>query len=292
MKPFFILFGAIALMPSAVLADSIAVKPSLDSLSATTPKAPERKVTPIQNTDNLTPKPILHYYDQHGKPLKEPVAVWVEEDTVKVDRAPKAPLFNGVTVGVNFFDAILRIAGQSYANYNVSGTVDLHNWFFPTLELGLGFADATPKDKNYHYKNNASLFTRIGIDYNFLYNSNPDYKALFGLRCGFSSFSYDITDVTIPNDYWNKEPDRPALPKQKANAFWGEVSAGLQVKIWRNISMGWAFRYKFRFHTSDSANSSPWFIPGFGARNAPLSATFSISYTFGNRYQPPCDTCK
>lgn len=278
----------------ASLQDTVGIAATTDTVDTVRRVAtPQRTVTPIENRDNLTAKPTLHYYDKHGRPLDEPVAVWVEEDTVKVSRAPKVPLFNGVTVGFNFFDAILRLAGQSYGSYNLSGSVDLHNWFFPTLELGLGMANNHVKDKNFRYKTPASFFGRIGTDYNFLYNSNPAYKALLGLRLGYSSFRYDITDVSISNDYWGPGADHVELPRQKASAFWGEVSAGLQVKIYKGFGMGWSLRYKFRLHVSDGSNSSPWFLPGFGARNAPFSATFSIFYTFGNRYVAPdaCDNC-
>lgn len=272
---------------SAFSADSIPAFPSSDSISALPSSPPhKRTVSPVQNSDNMSQKPVLHYYDKHGNPLKEPVAIWVDEDTVKIDRRPKAPLFNGICVGINFFDAILQVAGQSYACYDVSAAVDLHNWFFPTLEIGLGHADSQPKEKNFHYKTNPSLFARLGIDYNFLYNSNPDYKALFGVRCGFSSFGYYITDISIPDDYWSSSFTSPSIPRQKSTAFWGELCAGLNVKIWKGLCMGWAFRYKMKFHISDGNNSTPWFIPGFGARNAPFTATFTISYTFGKPSTP------
>lgn len=279
-----------ALIAGKSYASTDTISPSIvpDSITEKPAAPPQRTVTPIENTDNLTPRPTLHYYDRHGKPLKEPVAIWLDEDTVKVDRSPKQPLFNGVTVGFNFFDAILQIAGQSYGNYNLSAAIDMHNWFFPTLEIGIGSASSRPKDKNYRYKCSGAMFARLGIDYNFLYNSNPDYKALFGLRAGFSSFGYDITDVSINNEYWGTGVNHPDIPHQKASAFWGEVSAGLQVKIWDRISMGWSLRYKFLFHSGKGSNSTPWFIPGFGGRNAPFAATFSIFYTFGrhNTYVP------
>ncbi len=249
-----------------------------DTIDTAARKMPQRTVTPIENRDNLTAKPQLHYYDKHGKPLDEPVAVWIDKDTVKVSRAPKMPLYNGVTVGVNFFDGILQMAGQSYANYFVSGAVNMHNWFFPTVEVGLGFADHKPKGKNYKYKTSPTLFAKVGVDYNFLYNSNPAYKALLGVRFGYSSFKYDITDISIPNDYWGSGSQPVEMAQQKASALWGEVVAGLQVHIYRGLSLGWSLRYKFRMHVSDGSSSQPWFLPGFGARNAPFSATFTVFY--------------
>ena len=116
------------------------------------------------------------------------------------------------------------------------------------------------------------------VHYNFLYNSNPAYKALLGVRFGYSSFKYDITDISIPNDYWGSGSQPVEMAQQKASALWGEVVAGLQVHIYRRLSRGWSLRYKFRMHVSDGSSSQPWFLPGFGARNAPFSATFTVFY--------------
>lgn len=95
---------------------------------------------------------------------------------------------------------------------------------------------------------------------------------------GYSSFKYDITDISIPNDYWGSGSQPVEMAQQKASALWGEVVAGLQVHIYRGLSLGWSLRYKFRMHVSDGSSSQPWFLPGFGARNAPFSATFTVFY--------------
>ena len=54
--------------------------------------------------------------------------------------------------------------------------VSLHNRYKPVFELGLGMADHKPSGNNYTYKSPMSLFMRIGMNYNFLYNSSPDYQ--------------------------------------------------------------------------------------------------------------------
>ncbi len=144
--------------------EASAQTPQYIPTDSTATTSPQRHITPVENTDGRSPKPTLHYYDQHGNPLKEPVAVWVQEDTVRVNRVPKQPLFNGVNIGINFFDAILKIAGQSYGNYDIWASISLHNWIFPTLEAGLGYADSSPKNKNYTYHCDPSLYIKIGAD--------------------------------------------------------------------------------------------------------------------------------
>lgn len=238
----------------------------------------KREITPVETDDKKPQEPILHYYDKHGNPLKEPVMFLAELDTVKKPSArPIYPLLNSVDIGFNFFDAVMLAFGQKHASIDMWGALSLHNWFFPTLEAGIGFGHNKPKGANFDYTAKPAFYLRAGIDYNFLYKSNPDYRAFVGIRAGFSSFTYDITGITINSPYWDQSNSFD-LKGQKASAFYGQVVAGLKVKIYKHISMGWTGRYNLRFHTSQGKNSDPWFIPGSGASNK-LSATFSIIYT-------------
>ena len=114
------------------------------------------------------------------------------------------------------------------------------------------------------------------MNYNFMYKSNPDYQVYLGVRLGYSSYKYDITDITINSDYWGQTNNFSILD-QKANAFYGQALAGLKVKIWKSISLGWSLRYGFKIKQKYAENSIPWFIPGYGT--GALSATFSLIYT-------------
>lgn len=253
------------------------------TLSTLTLRAQERKITPVDVDDKKPEQPIWHHYDKHGNPLKEPVLFLAELDTVqKVRSGPVYPLLTSVSVGVNIFDAVMQAFGQRYASLDVWGNVSLHNWFFPTLEVGIGYGSTHPADGNFRYKAKPSMYLRVGADYNFLYKSTPKYQPYVGLRAGFSSFSYDITDVTISSDYWGQDKVID-IPGQRATAFYGQVVAGVKVQIVDNFSLGWNGRYNFMFHCKNGSNSKPWFIPGYGANNR-LSATFSLIYTL-----PLCD---
>ncbi len=238
----------------------------------------QRKVTPVETDDNKVEKPRLHYYDKHGNRLDEPVEFITEPDTVaKPSSAPKYPLLNSMSFGVNFFDAVMLAAGQKHASFDVWADLSLHNWFFPVVEVGVGFAKSTPQLGNFTYTGKPSFYAKVGMNYNFLYKSSPDYQAFLGVRAGFSSFSYDITDITINSGYWN-QTNRFSISGQKASAFYGEILAGVKVKIVKGFSLGWTGRFHFRFHTSPGSASQPWFIPGYGA-DSPVSFTFSAIYT-------------
>ena len=238
----------------------------------------QKKITPVDKDPTKPRQPVLHYYDKHGNPLDEPVLFLADLDTVtKVKSGPVYPLLQSASIGVNFFDGIMLLAGQKHASFDLWASLSLHNWFEPVVEFGVGYADNKPEDGNFHYKGKPSFYGKIGINYNFLYKSNPDYQVYLGLRGGYSSFSYDITDITINSSYWDQSNSFSIL-NQKAHALYGEVLGGIKVKIWNNFSMGWTIRYKMKFNSSEGSNSTPWFIPGYGT-NSPLSASFSLIYT-------------
>lgn len=256
---------------------------SQDSIPVSTAPAPtvqtgNKKVTPVITDDNAPQQPVLHFYDKHGEALKEPVYFLAELDTVQKAK-PKAiyPLLNSMSIGFNFADAIMLIAGQRHTDLNFSADLSLFNWIIPVVEAGIGFAKSNPEDGNFIYKTKPSFFGKIGFNYNFLYKSSPDYQVFVGFRAGFSAFSYDITDITLSAPYWHESLTTSIL-NQKATAFYGEVLAGLRVKIWKPIHLGWTFGYNFKMHTSQPSNSTPWYIPGYGT-NSPIHVTFSIFYS-------------
>ncbi len=237
-----------------------------------------KKITPVENDDEKPRQPILHYYDKHGNPLEEPVLYLADLDTVtKAKFRPVYPLLSDIDLGVNFFDAIMAAAGQKHQSLDVWASLPLYNWFVPVVELGVGIADNHPEEGNFRYKGKPSLYGKLGFNYNFLYKSSPDYQAFVGFRAGYSHFRYDITDITVNSPYWD-QTNRFSITGQKASSFYGEALAGIKVKIWNRISMGWTFRYHFKFHTSEASGSSPWFIPGYGT-TGPITATFSVIYS-------------
>lgn len=188
------------------------------------------------------------------------------------------PLLHSASVSVDIWDPVMRLFGQHYGLVEFSGEVNLHNRYIPVVEIGLGTTDYTPEDNNYTYRVPLTPYFRIGCNYNFLYNSNPDYLVMAGLRFGYSRFSYEVNDVTIASDYWG-ESATFNLPRQTGSFTYMQVAFGLKVKVFGPISMGWFIRYKAKLHESEAAYGRPWYIPGYGSRNGAITGSFFISYT-------------
>lgn len=254
-----------------------------DSLSRPAPRRP--KVTPVDIDDNKPPV-VMHYFDKHGEPLKEPVMFLAALDTVTKPRSkPVYPLYNGVSVGLNFGDAVMMAVGDRFGSFDIHADVSLHNWFFPVVEAGIGFANATPEKNNFTYRVSPSFYAKVGLDYNFLYKSDPSYRIFLGLRAGFSSFRYRVEDISISDDYWGETQPGMKVGPLSSTAWWGEALAGIRVRIVGGFSLGWTLRYKYPFSVASRQESRPWFIPGYGAN--PFGFTISAVWTFGGMKKPP-----
>ena len=202
---------------------------------------------------------------------------WI--DSTVISRVPKMeyPLFHALSVGLNVWDPLMRAFGQHYGIADAWVELSLHNRYKPIFEAGLGTAKYTPSGMNFTYRSPMSVYFRLGANYNFFFNSDPAYSLFAGVRYGFSPFSFAVDNVTVKSPYWG-ETATFDIPSQHVTAGWFEFTLGLRVKIWGPISAGWTFRYKQLLHESKGVYGKPWYIPGYGTRNA-IGGSFSIVYT-------------
>lgn len=260
--------------------------------------AQRRRMTPVDNPSTVTQSVnetkndtahinaarrarSVHYHDDNGNVVYLDTVTGEEwRDSTAIMALPKMkyPLIFEGAVGINIWDPVMRAFGQHYGLADAWVELSLHNRYKPIFEFGLGQAKYTPSDGNYTYKSPTSVYFRLGANYNFLYNSSPDYQFFGGLRYGFSPFSYSVTNITVDSPYWDETVGFD-IPSRNATAGWLEVVFGLKVKLWGPISAGWTIKYSSLLHCSTSANGKPWYIPGFGARGTSLGGSFSISYT-------------
>lgn len=203
---------------------------------------------------------------------------WVDTTVVAKKTAMIYPLMESVTVGVNLWDPAMRIFGQHYGGVDFWAELSLHNRYKPVFEAGFGSCDDTPDGKNYTFKTKMAPFFRIGINYNIFYNNSPKYQLVAGIRYGFTPFSYEVTNVTMPPGYWDEDA-KFDIPSQSTTAGFFEFVAGVRVGIIKNISLGWTVKYHTLLHEGKAKYGKPMYIPGFGKRGSSFTGSFSISYT-------------
>lgn len=264
----------------------------------------QRRVTPIQNPDNTPkqtdtkkkekeatmkladgtevtarPESVVEMRDINGRIVLVDTISGVEYRDTILTQAPKLiyPFAEAVSIGVNLWDPIMRAIGQKYGLIGFWGEFSIHNWFKPYVEVGFGMADNTPKDGNFTYKSSISPYMKIGLNYNFLYNSNPDYTVYLGLRYGISHFGYEIKNVSVNQGYWD-ERQTMNISKQTATAGYAEFLVGLKVMIIKNFYLGWEIKAHTLLHKGSHKNGNPWYIPGYGTDPSLFTGSFSLSY--------------
>jgi hypothetical protein len=187
------------------------------------------------------------------------------------------PKLTDLAVGVNFAEPFFMAFGQSYASADIHATLNMWNRLQPTIEVGIGWAKSAPDDMNFNYHGKPSPYFKVGANYNFLFKNSPDYQAYLGLRLGYSTFTYDVTDMHYMNSYWHEDLFSE-IRGERSHALWGEAGVGLRAKLSGPISMGWMIRYHGMFNYGKNEHSRPWFIPGYGPRKSSLGFSLSIYY--------------
>lgn len=249
---------------------------------ATMTKSKNEVLTDTAKINKLRRERSVHYTDDKGH------LVYVDtitgerwQDTLALKAGiPKMeyPLVFSVSAGINIWDIAMRAFGQHYGLASAWVTFNMHNRYMPWFEAGLGSADYRPDGRNFTYKSSAAPYLKIGCDYNFFYNSNPDYQLFAGLGYGISFFGFELNDVTLDAPYWDEQVTFN-IPRQNVTAGWLEVSAGVRVRLAGNVSAGWRVIFHSSLHESKTTYGKPWYIPGFGTRGSTLTGELSISYT-------------
>ncbi|MDP4238889.1 MAG: DUF6048 family protein [Bacteroidota bacterium] len=192
---------------------------------------------------------------------------------------------NGFTVQADVA-SLMTSTLMSHVTYSAEGGIqlDLKHRIFPTLELGVAGADKISTD-NIGYKTN-SLFERIGVDFNLRkrkIDSKPTNNLFIaGVRLGMSHFNYDVTNVTIADNYWGSSVPLNYL-NQSVTKIWYEFVVGVQVEVIKNFYMGWTIRNKNLISQDALGKVAPWYIPGFGQNNG---SSWGFNYTLGYHFGP------
>lgn len=236
--------------------------------------SPGRRITPVApvrgvNENQSTVTYVDSIWGENG----------IEADTIVLPRVVGNiyPLLNGMTIGVNLWDAAMRIGGQKYGLGSVKAEVSLHNRYFPFAEAGLSTAAYRPDGNNYTFRSPLAPFVKIGAGYNIFYNSDPAYRLCFYMAYGVSAFSFRTTDVMIDEGYW-RDPAHIELPSQNTVAGWLEVGAALKVRIAGPVSAGWSLTYRTVLHGGTGRYGPAVIIPGVGKRNSPIGIGVYVTY--------------
>ena len=187
--------------------------------------------------------------------------------------------FKGVGVSADIFGCAYSLIGDGIST-EIAAEANFGNRLYPTLEAGWAWCNATDENNGIKYHTNAPYY-RAGFNYNFLTkkdNPNPKHYIYGLVRIGWTNFKYDVQTPPITDPVWGGEVALD-LKDVEGACLWGEVGAGIKVKIVKGFHMGWSVRYKFRFTEKKAENSRMWYIPGYGKNQSTcFGGTYSLIY--------------
>lgn len=160
--------------------------------------------------------------------------------------------------------------------YEGSLRINLHDQWFPTVELGIGRANY--KDDggtDITYKTTAPFF-RVGMDWNVMKKKHEVNRIYAGFRYAFTSYSCDIIREALPDPVFLGTSEYGATDVS-CNMHWLEAVFGIDAQVFGPFHLGWNVRYKRRLAHHEGDIGTSWYVPGFGANDSDcLTANFNI----------------
>nr|WP_262709730.1 DUF6048 family protein [Flavobacterium nackdongense] len=213
--------------------------------------------------------------------------------TKKTTKTPKADTIvpvkkdrYGVRVGVDLYKLTRGLYDENYKGIELVGDYRLTKKYFLAAELGS--EDKTTEDDRLNTTTKGT-YIKGGFDYN-AYNNWLDMENIIsiGLRAGFSAFSQELNSYKIynPHPYWGEMP--PIASGETFSgltAGWIEVVAGVKVKVYNNIFVGFSLRLNtLLYEKKPSDNFENLYIPGF---NRTYDGNFGAGFNYTVTYFIP-----
>ena len=184
------------------------------------------------------------------------------------------PVFRGFALS---FDMVGLLMNQlsDHGEYEGAFRLNLHDEWFPIVEVGLGKAKHDDEVTHLYYSTSAPYF-RLGIDKNLLNDKHGKNRLYGGLRYGYTSYKVDISRPDFPDPTWLWDT---GFGVKDASCYyhWLEAVVGIDAQIFGPLHLGWSVRYKRRIAHSHHDFGNTWYVPGFGTDDdSKLGVTFNV----------------
>jgi hypothetical protein len=204
----------------------------------------------------------------------------VVTDTIK----PKTDRY-GLIVGVDIFKIARSFYDSDYKGIAFVGDYRLTKKYYIYGEVGS--EDVTSDDPLLNTTTKGA-YLKVGFNYN-AYTNWLDMENLItvGARYGFSTFNEQLNTYSIynPHPYFDPSTDIASGKSYDGlTASWLEVSAGINVKVFNNIYVGFALQLKTLITNSEPNNFESLYIPGF---NRTYDGNFGAGFNYTVSYFVP-----
>lgn len=185
------------------------------------------------------------------------------------------PFFRGFAVSADLV-GLAQMQLSDYGQYEGALRLNLHDQYFPILEVGLGRANHQDDEvTGITYKTSAPYF-RLGVDVNIMKNKHAANRIYAGVRYGYTSYKVNIDRNPFPDPVWKWETSYGVVD-EPCSQHWAEIVFGIDAKITGPLHLGWSARYRNRLSHHDGQMEKTWYVPGYGIQDTSnLGVTFNV----------------
>jgi len=177
----------------------------------------------------------------------------------------------GIRIGTDLSLLGITAFSSNRSGYEINGDIDFHK-FFLVWDIGHENRDRVTPLFNY---NSEGDYFRIGLDVNLLnpHKNQNNNVMFFGVRLAKAFYDDRVTFTIIDNNYGEISQFRRNFGLV---ANWLEFTAGIKVRMWKNLYLGYTGRLKFSKALKGDEAIRPFDIPGFGKSKE--RSVFGINY--------------
>lgn len=186
------------------------------------------------------------------------------------------PFFRGFAVSADLVGLAQMQLGD-YGQYEAALRLNLHDQYFPIVELGVGKANHVDDEVTHiTYKTSAPYF-RVGVDVNIAKNKHANNRIYVGVRYAYTSYKVDVNRSPFEDPVW-KNTTYYDVSDVACSQHWAEVLFGIDAQLVGPLHLGWSVRYRNRLSNDDGIIGKTWYVPGYGIQDTSnLGATFNVS---------------
>ena len=185
------------------------------------------------------------------------------------------PFFKGLSVSFDLVGPAMLLLSD-HGEYEGALRVNLHDQWFPIVELGIGRANHERDEVTELTYKTTAPYGRIGMDFNILKNKHAKNRLFVGFRYAFTTYKADIIRESLPDPVWLNTSGF-GIKGMNCNMHWLEAVLSLDAQIVGPLHLGWSVRYKRRLFHKEGDIGNTWYVPGFGINDSDnFAANFNV----------------
>ncbi len=202
----------------------------------------------------------------------------IAQTEVKKDTLLKKKSY-GLRLGIDLSNPIQTALNKDRKSIELVADYRIKKNLYIASEIG--FLDRFEQESYYDFTTKGQ-YIKLGLNYNTYKNwLDMDNEIYVGFRYGFSSFSYEVSNITVESEailpfYTNEIQNYDDL-----TANWFEFVAGFKVQIYPNIYLGTQFSLNKILFQKEKNSFKNLYIPGFNRvylNNGGFGFNYTISY--------------